>query len=253
VDTQNIEWRVEHTPSKNRREIVKYRFGNKDHTNAATYDTVRYIGAANEYRQAVMARAYRKLIGPLHGKRILDVGCGTGRGVIDFAREADFSVGCDASLDMLSIAARKSVQSSRCALLASHAQQLPFKDNSFDIVTSLNFLHLFGLETQQVCVAEMKRVLKPGGTLVLEFSNALNGLVVGLFRRWVRREILALPGEIRYVIGADCQVDRVYGAPFPALWRLFYRLPRAFKSVENLGHVLPFNHVCHQVYYRVSR
>ncbi|MGO8814048.1 MAG: class I SAM-dependent methyltransferase [Terriglobia bacterium] len=244
---------VVNLPAGNSREKVDYRFGNKDHTNAATYDAVRYIGPSNEYRQAVMASAYRKLLGPLRGKRILDVGCGTGRGVVDFAREADFAVGCDASLDMLSVAAQKSTRNSRCALLASYAQKLPFKDASFDIVTSLNFLHLFDVPTQRSCVAEMKRVLKPGGILVLEFTNALNGLVVGLFRRWIKGVITSLPSEIKQVIGDDCEVVQIHGAPFPILWRLFHRLPRAGALVERLGYVAPFNHMCHQVYYKASR
>lgn len=78
---------VENLRTEIPRKKVEYRFGNKDYTNAATYGTVRYIGRANEYRQKVMADAYRRLIGPLHGKRILDEGCGTGRGVINFGRE----------------------------------------------------------------------------------------------------------------------------------------------------------------------
>lgn len=245
--------RTENLPAGNPRQKVDYRFGNKDHTNAATYDAVRFIGRANEYRQAVMTSAYRRLIGPLKGKRLLDVGCGTGRGVMDFAHEADFAVGCDASLDMLSVAAQKRTPNSRCALSASYAQQLPFKDASFDIVTSLNFLHLFDVPTQQLCVAEMKRVLKPGGILVLEFTNALNGLVVGLFRRWIKGVITSLPGEIKQVIGDDCQVLQIHGAPFPILWRLFYRLPQAGVLVERLGYITPFKHVCHQVYYKASR
>ncbi len=251
-----MEWaevQAENSPAEIRRKKVEYRIGNKDHTNAATYDRIRHFGRANEYRQSVMTSAYRRLIGPLQGKRILDVGCGTGRGVIDFAREAKFAAGCDASFDMLAIAAHKRDPGSQSALLASYAQQLPFKDASFDIVTSLNFLHLFDVETQKICVGEMKRVLKPGGIMVLEFTNALNGLIVGLFRRWLRGIITALPGEIKQVIGEDCQVVRVYGAPFPTLWRLFHRLPRAVRSVEKLGYVAPFNHMCHQVYYKVAR
>lgn len=65
--------RTENLPAENRRQKVEYRFGNKDHTNAATYDAIRHIGRVNEYRQTVMASTYRKLIGPLKGKRILDV------------------------------------------------------------------------------------------------------------------------------------------------------------------------------------
>jgi ubiquinone/menaquinone biosynthesis C-methylase UbiE len=153
--------------SENKPDVVEYRVGLKGLANAESYDAVRYTGPAKEYKQAVMAATYKRLIGPLRGKRVLDVGCGTGRGVIEFAPEADFAVGSDASLDMLCFAQRKASTQTNCTFSAAYAQQLPFPDGVFDVVISLNFLHLFKLETQREMIAEMKRVVKFGGILVL--------------------------------------------------------------------------------------
>src|SRR5262249_39607355 len=130
-------------------------------------------------KQSVMAATYRRMIGPLRGKRVLDVGCGTGRGIIEFAKECAFAVGADASVDMLSFAARKTADQKHCSFSVAYAQQLPFKSASFDVITSLNFLHLFTVDTQVLMIAEMKRVLRQGGILVLEFDNALHGLGLG--------------------------------------------------------------------------
>src|SRR5437016_4083291 len=88
-------------------ELVEYSVGTTGYRDVSSYDAARYKGTANEYKQSVMAATYRKLVGPLRGKRVLDVGCGTGRGVSEFANEAAFAVGADASLDMLTFAAKK--------------------------------------------------------------------------------------------------------------------------------------------------
>jgi ubiquinone/menaquinone biosynthesis C-methylase UbiE len=236
-------------------DVVEYRVGGKAHYDVASYDRIRYVGPQNEYRQTVMANAYMWLIRPLAGKRILDVGCGTGRGVVEFARESHLAIGCDASLDMLGFAARKAKDIPSCGLIASNAGHLPFQDAAFDVVASLNFLHLFNIDTQRFLVAEMKRVLKPGGTLVLEFTNALNGAAVGLFRRWVGSQpgVLSFPHEIRSVIGENCRVVRVYGAPLPTVWRFFYRFPKLFQNVEKLGYISPFKWFCQRLYYLVKK
>lgn len=234
-------------------ELVEYRVGKKGLADAAAYDRIRYTGRANEYKQAVMSCAYKRLIGDLRGKRVLDVGCGTGRGVVDFGREAGLAIGSDASLDMLALARGKVSDGIRCGLTAAYAQHLPFSDGAFDLVTSLNFLHLFKVSVQEEMIAEMKRVAKRGGTLVLEFDNALHGLGLGLYKRWSGREEGSLPGEIRRAIGDGCRVDRVYGAVFPVVWRLFHRFPRASMPIEKMAFAPPFNRVAHRVYYKLTK
>ena len=214
------------------------------------YDDRRYGGPANEYKQTVMRNAYRTLIGPLAGKRVLDVGCGPGRGALDFAQDARLSIGSDASLDMLR-AARAKPSTADCHFLAAYAQELPFRDRSFDVVTALNFLHLFRVEKQRDMIAEMKRVVVPGGTLVLEFDNALQGLGLGLYKRWQGTERGQLPWELRQAIGDDCTIISVYGAVIPVLWRVFHRFPRVFSRVETIAYLPLLNRLSHRVYYKL--
>ena len=234
-------------------ELVEYAVGKTGYQDVSSYDAARYVGPENEYKQKVMASAYRKLLGSLKGKHILDVGCGTGRGVVDFANEAAFAVGADASLDMLTCAASKANERKFPSFSAAYAQQLPFKAESFDVITALNFLHLFTLETQRLMIAEMKRVLRPGGILVLEFDNALHGLGLGLIKRWSGKERGSFPQEIRYVIGNDCTVERISGAVLPVAWRMFCRFPRVFHPLEKITQWPILNRLGHRAYYKLRK
>jgi ubiquinone/menaquinone biosynthesis C-methylase UbiE len=202
-----------------------------------------------------MAHAYRGLIDTLKGKRLLDVGCGSGRGIVGLAPEADFAVGCDASRDMLGVTARKLQGKNSWGLARAVAQQLPFASNSFDVVITLNFLHLFSLETQRAMIAEMKRVTKPGGTLILEFDNALHGLgAVGLFKRFFRDERGTLPWEAHYVLGDQCRIVKVRSAVIPIAWRIFYRAPGIFLPLEKISYLPVLNRVLgHRIYYQLTK
>ncbi len=234
-------------------ELVEYSVGTAGYRDVSSYDAARYKGTAKEYKQSVMAATYRKLVGPLRGKRVLDVGCGTGRGVSEFANEAAFAVGADASLDMLTYAAKNTADQNQCSFSGAYAQQLPFKSDTFDVITSLNFLHLFSLESQQLMIAEMKRVLRPGGILVLEFDNALHGLGLGLLKRWSGRERGFLPAEIRQVIGRGCAIEQVSGAVLPVVWRVFCKYPRVFRPFEAITRRPMFNRLGHRVYYKLRK
>jgi ubiquinone/menaquinone biosynthesis C-methylase UbiE len=232
-------------------EVVDYDIGKGDYRNVINYDEQRYVGPANEYKKKVTSNAYVKLIGPLQGKRILDVGCGTGRGVADFVGSAKLTVGADASQDMLLITAQKIEGRSGACLVRSYAQSLPFPTGYFDVVTSLNFLHLFSLQSQKDMIGEMKRVVRPGGVVVLEFDNAINGFGLGLLKRWMGRERGSLPWEIRQVIGPDCRVTHVYGAVFPIVWRLLYRVPSISINLEKVAYYAPLNWVAHRLFFRL--
>ena len=234
-------------------EVVDYDIGKGDYRNVSNYDQKRYEGAANEYKKNVTGNAYRRLIGSLEGKRILDVGCGTGRGVADFVDTAQMTVGADASQDMLLSAAQKVEGRSSVGLVRSYAQSLPFPTGYFDVVTSLNFLHLFSLPTQTEMIAEMKRVVRPGGAVVLEFDNAVHGFGLGLFKRWTGRERGSLPWEIRRVIGANCRVTAIYGAVFPVVWRLLYKWPTASLPIEELAYHTPINWIAHRIFFRLVK
>ncbi|MEM1325944.1 MAG: bifunctional demethylmenaquinone methyltransferase/2-methoxy-6-polyprenyl-1,4-benzoquinol methylase UbiE [Bacteroidota bacterium] len=108
-------------------------------------------------------------------QKVLDVATGTADVAIALAKSMPQTnvIGLDIAVDMLNIG-RKKVNtqnlSERVNLISGDAENLPFEDNSFDAMTVAfgvrNFEHL------SKGLADMKRVLKPGGRLVvLEFSK----------------------------------------------------------------------------------
>lgn len=118
-------------------------------------------------------------------KIILDVATGTA----DFAIEAlninpEKIIGIDISAKMLDIGREKITQKAldnKIELLLGDSEQLPFENNTFDAVTVAFGVRNF--ENLKQGLAEILRVLKPGGTLlVLEFSNPRKFPVKQLYR-----------------------------------------------------------------------
>lgn len=98
--------------------------------------------------------------------RVLDVGCGTGRGTARLAkrwRSAEV-IALDVSLPMLREARRHAGWRRAFARLAADARALPFPDRSMDIVYSNLCMQWCG--EPRPFLAELRRVLKPGGLLV---------------------------------------------------------------------------------------
>ncbi len=100
-------------------------------------------------------------------KEVLEVGCGTGLLMQGLKNHARSISGIDLSSGMLRHARERGHE-----VVQSNATRIPFKDESFDLVYSYKVLaHIPQIEQ---ALAEMSRVLKPGGFLVAEFYNALS-------------------------------------------------------------------------------
>jgi len=99
------------------------------------------------------------------GERVLDVGCGTGVLLAELGRlhPALSLTGIDPVDEMLDVARTRLPES--VTLLQGWAEALPFADASFDKVLSCSMFH-YSRKPQQV-LAEIRRVLAPGGALVL--------------------------------------------------------------------------------------
>lgn len=138
-------------------------------------------GTEEEHRIALAMLA----ISP--GDRVLDVACGPGNFTRDFALASGkgLVVGIDASRTMVEVAVRDNPMGN-VAYLRGDARDLPFGDGSFDAVCCFAALYL--IEEPMRALAEIVRVLAPGGRLALMSScnrgpvpaRAANAVVHGL-------------------------------------------------------------------------
>jgi len=123
------------------------------------------------------------------GDHVLDVGCGPGRLTTVFAQRVAPSGsvdGIDPSPEMISrAAARARKHGVQASFQVAYAQQLPFADDAFDAVACTLALHHVAENDRRTAVAEMYRVLKPGGRLLIaEFQGKGHGHPGP---RWLRR------------------------------------------------------------------
>lgn len=103
-----------------------------------------------------------KLAGPMSGWRVLDLGCGDGLLTSELKRRGVDVVGADASQSMLAAARQRD---SDLVLCQARAEQLPFPDASFDAVVAVTILCF--VKDAGRTFAEISRVLRPGGRLVI--------------------------------------------------------------------------------------
>ncbi len=128
---------------------------------------------APTWRRHCAELADRASVAP--GHRVLDLGCGPGIsafGMLDRVRDIDV-VGLDVSRSMLFFAEywrRREPLGARARFVRADAARLPFGDASFDVVTGHSFLYLVP-EPERV-LAEVRRVLRPGGRCVFLEPNA---------------------------------------------------------------------------------
>jgi ubiquinone/menaquinone biosynthesis C-methylase UbiE len=107
------------------------------------------------------------------GSHVLDLGCGAGTYVRLLAERGHRAVGLDYSLPSLG-RAREADPHRRACYLAGEAYALPFSRSTFGLVVCIGVLQ--ALADPAHAIAEMTRVLRPDGTLIVEALNA-RGLI----------------------------------------------------------------------------
>jgi ubiquinone/menaquinone biosynthesis C-methylase UbiE len=124
-------------------------------------------------------------IGPLDGKYILDLGCGAGESSVYLATRGARCVAYDLSPGMLDVAQRlAALHGVSIVTRVGDAAQISFPDATFDIVYAANVLH--HVDTHAV-LAEMHRVLKPGG-LACTWDPLRHNPIINVYR-WMARKV----------------------------------------------------------------
>ena len=161
---------------------------------AKRYDLLNHLLSGNvdkRWRRIVATRVRDKLSG---SARVLDVACGTGDLALTlFENTGARVVGTDFCRPMLEIAANKTAQ--RVPLIEGDALALPFRDGSFEAVTIA--FGLRNLASIEGGLAELRRVLKPGGWVaVLEFSRPANAMLRPVFSLYFTKVLPLMGGLI---------------------------------------------------------
>lgn len=145
---------------------------------AATYGTVAKDTGWLAYQDTVR----KKVAGMIVQKKglLLEIGCGNGLFLRKLlALKEIMAVGLDFSGRMLDVAEKQlSGTGSRIVLVKGTAQEMPFPDESFDIVTNLNMIStLPTYKDVKTVIREMVRVCRKNGCLILEIRNRMNPLI----------------------------------------------------------------------------
>lgn len=132
---------------------------------AEAYDAENASSLVNAYyeRPAMIA-----LAGDVRGRRILDAGCGSGPLSAALRERGAEMSGFDGSPAMIELARRR-LGDAVPLEVADLAEPLPYDDDSFDDVVASLVLHY--LEDWSGPLAELRRVLKPGGRLIVSVNH----------------------------------------------------------------------------------
>lgn len=153
---------------------------------APTYDLLNGVLSLGIDR--LWRRRLIRSLDDIRGCRILDVACGSGDLLVAFsARGVRSLAGADVATAMLRRAAARMAHSDvPCLLVAGAAENLPFRDMTFDVATVAFGVRNF--EEPLAGLQELHRVLGPGGRLrILEFSEPPPGLWGAMYRWYFRR------------------------------------------------------------------
>jgi len=177
------------------------------------------------------------------GKAVLDVGCGAGVEVVRFARAGARTVGIDVSAQAVHLTRHNlDHQKLHSGLAVADGERLPFPDNAFDFVFAHGVVQ-YAADDRAV-VSECRRVLKPGGTVIVQVYNRVSWLHLLSKVMKVPLEHEDAPvlrrysiGEFRALVGGFRAVEIV-----PERFPVKSRLHKGWKgALFNAGFVGTFN------------
>src|SRR5258706_7541699 len=206
-----------------------------------------YFQQVDQLREAENCEPYR-LANQIHeletekDKRVLDVGCGHGYVLPHYARQGAEVHGVDLTARAIALTKERfALGGLQGDFRQIDGVQLPFPDNTFDIACSMGVLH--HIADPRPTLAEMHRVLKPGGRLILMLynKNSFRNRVTFPWRKYFGPRIYrgkTLQNIRNMNDGADCPLALAYDRTDVATF-----LHGLFEDVQFLVNKLPYEEV----------
>ncbi len=137
---------------------------------ANSYDNW-YSSRAGKMYDRFEKKAFDELLANYHGgKKLLEIGCGTGHWSEYFADNGFEVTGVDVSESMMKKAKEKQIPNT--AFQVADGRKLPFEDDAFNVVSAVTVLE-FSSDAEKI-LSEMVRCVKKNGTILLGLLNSLN-------------------------------------------------------------------------------
>ena len=172
-------------------------------------------------------------------KLVLDVGCGTGAYTIPLAKQSEIVVGLDTSLAMI----KRGFSKARClgmdniCFVAGDVSHIPFRDNTYDLVFSVNLFHHVAVEDSIIAgLLEKTRCTKRGGhVIVFELNPDSLGWSNNFIPLIVRSCVYFLTSPFRQnVIDHDEKQTKI-----PNITGLLAGIPKAKVCLRKFGGFIP--------------
>jgi len=192
---------------------------------------------AGRLRAARRGQLLAEAAGLTGGMRVLELGCGTGIFTRQLAASGAAVLGVDISLDLLRAGILEDTDGAPARRAAMDVEDLGLRPASFDAVVGVSVLHHVDLPRT---LAELRRVLRPGGRVCFSEPNMLNPQVAAMKKiPFVKRLLGETPHETAFTRWGLAAALRRHGftdiriAPFDFLHPLIPR--RAIPAVARLG------------------
>lgn len=142
-------------------------------------------------------------------QKVLDVGCGTGRNLIYLAKSGKTVFGIDRNIETAMIAMKNiaAIPNANIGLfLQAEADQLPFENDSFDLVIANAMLHFAKDESHfNEILDECFRVLKPGGYFFCRTASDIG--IENLVKNQQGRTFILPDGSTRFLVNLKILID----------------------------------------------
>ena len=168
--------------------------------------------------------------------RLLDAGCGTGGTTVELRRYGEV-VGLDLAWQALRPAAALGQGCLAGRLVRGNVEGLPFGAATFDVVTSFEVVYHLGVASDQAALAELRRVLRPDGLLLLrvpahDWLRGAHDRLVHTRHRYSRAEVASKLARAGFTVERLTWANSLLFPPAVAKRLLERRAPRVDSAAE---------------------